>query len=127
MNRSTAAVILAAGLGTRFKSKLPKVLHVAGGRALIDHVVRAVAPVASRGTYAVVGYQAAKVEEQLRAAGHAEVHLVLQKNQLGTGHAMLAGEKQLRKAADTLIVVCGDTPLLSTLTLRNLLAFHRKR
>src|SRR5262245_61282191 len=108
MNNSTAAVILAAGLGTRFKSTRPKVLHSAGGRALIDHVVRATVPVVSRGIYAVVGYQAARVVQALQDAGHRKVHSVLQRKQLGTGHALLAGANQLRKAATTLLVVCGD-------------------
>ena len=143
MKDSTVVVILAAGLGTRFKSKLPKVLHSAGGRTLIDHVVRAVKPLASRATFAVIGYQAAQVEQALRSAGHGpgrgpgsgpgsgEVRLILQKKQLGTGHALAAGERQLRRAASsnrgTIMVVCGDTPLLTTATLRNLLAHHRRK
>lgn len=127
MKDRTAVVILAAGLGTRFKSNLPKVLHAAGGRTLIDHVVRAVTPLAARATFAVIGHQAGLVEQALRQGGHGHVHLILQKQQLGTGHALSVGEKQLRPAADTLIVVSGDTPLLTTATLRSLLAFHRRQ
>ena len=127
MKDSTAVVILAAGLGTRFKSQLPKVLHAAGGRTLLDHVVRAVTPLATKATYAVIGYRAAQVEQALHNAGHQHVHLILQKKQLGTGHALAAGVERLRHAADTLIVVCGDTPLLTTATLRNLLSHHRRQ
>lgn len=127
MNDRTAVVILAAGLGTRFKSTLPKVLHPAGGRTLLDHVVRAVSPLATEATYAVIGYHAERVEQALQDAGHGNVHLILQKKQLGTGHALAAGEARLRRAAETLIVVSGDTPLLTIATLRNLLAFHRKQ
>ena len=127
MKDRIAVVILAAGKGTRFKSELPKVLHQAGGRALIDHVVRAVTPLAAKGTYAVIGHQAERVEQALGEAGHGHVRLILQKKQLGTGHALAVGERQLRRATDTLMVVSGDTPLLATATLRNLLTFHRRR
>ena len=92
-----------------------------------DHVVRAVSPLSAKGTFAVIGHQAERVESALQAAGHGHVHLILQKKQLGTGHALAVGERLLRRAADTLIVVSGDTPLLATATLRSLLAFHRKR
>lgn len=126
MKNRIAVVILAAGKGTRFKSALPKVLHQAGGRLLLDHVVRAVTPLAAKSIFAVIGHQAGRVERALREAGHGHVRLIVQQRQLGTGHAIAAGRSRLRRAAETLMVVSGDTPLLATATLKSLLAHHRK-
>src|ERR1700693_1510873 len=84
-NRDLAIVILAAGKGTRLKSGIAKVLHRAGGRALVEHVFRACAPLKVRKTIAVVGHQAEEVAAVVEPLG---AETVLQEPQHGTGHAM---------------------------------------
>src|SRR5579871_1072055 len=112
-------VILAAGLGTRMKSKRAKVLHRAGGRTLIEHVVRAATGIASaEHITVVVGHQAAEVKAILEPAG---VRFAEQKEQKGTGHAVLACRSKLASQDGSLVVLYGDCPLLTTATLRELL------
>jgi bifunctional UDP-N-acetylglucosamine pyrophosphorylase/glucosamine-1-phosphate N-acetyltransferase len=121
-----AVVILAAGQGTRFRSRRAKVLHLAGGRTLIEHVVRAAAELSPSGLFVVVGHQADAVVETLNSTGIKHLKFIRQKEQLGTGHALLAGRRRLATAAPLLLVVCGDTPLLTAATLRRLVAAHRR-
>jgi bifunctional UDP-N-acetylglucosamine pyrophosphorylase / glucosamine-1-phosphate N-acetyltransferase len=114
----TNVVILAAGLGTRMRSKRAKVLHAAGGMALIEHVVfaaSAVAPPAS--IIAVTGHQAEKVEDLLAPRG---VRFVRQAEQKGTGHALACCRGSVDTDAELLMVLYGDTPLLSPATLLRL-------
>src|ERR1700730_7546873 len=85
-------VILAAGKGTRLKPALAKVLHRAGGRSLIEHVVRACQPLKAREMIAVVGYQAEEVTAAVAPLG---AKTVLQQPQRGTGHAMLVARRAL--------------------------------
>jgi bifunctional UDP-N-acetylglucosamine pyrophosphorylase / glucosamine-1-phosphate N-acetyltransferase len=111
-------VILAAGLGTRMKSKRAKVLHRAGGLSLIEHVVqasRAIAP-ADRVTV-VVGHQGDQVRALLAPSG---VRFVEQTEQKGTGHALLACRKSLASKTGFVVVLYGDCPLLEPQTLRKL-------
>ena len=88
-------VILAAGKGTRLKSALAKVLHRAGGRSLVEHVVRACLPLKAREIIAVVGHQAEEVAAAVAPLG---VKTVLQQPQRGTGHAMLVARRAIRRA-----------------------------
>lgn len=118
-----AAVILAAGKGTRMKSEQPKVLHHVCGKTMIKHVCDTVKSLGVARTLVVVGYQADKVKE---AAGDA-VEYVLQAEQLGTGHAVLQTEAALRDFDGQVLVLYGDTPLLTPETLRNLLSGHIAR
>ena len=133
MANDLAILILAAGKGTRLKSNLAKVLHRAGGRSLVEHVVRAAQPLdpgAGRleagGTKAgarivcVVGHQAEDVRSAVEPMGAASV---LQEPQNGTGHAVLVAREALGRAR-TLIVLPGDAPLVTTETLRALLKTH---
>jgi bifunctional UDP-N-acetylglucosamine pyrophosphorylase / glucosamine-1-phosphate N-acetyltransferase len=120
-NHSMAVVILAAGKGTRLKSRLAKVLHRAGGRALIEQVLRACAPLRAKKTIAVVGHQAEQVAALVEPAG---AQAVLQQPQHGTGHAMQVARKALGNAK-LAIVLPGDAPLVRTETLRALAATHR--
>ncbi len=117
-------VILAAGKGTRMKSALPKVLHRAAGRPLIEHVLAAVAPLAPATTSVVVGYGAGEVREALRT--HAGLECVVQEPQLGTGHALLQAEPALAGRAGTVLLLYGDVPLLSTGTLKRLVCHQRQ-
>jgi len=114
----TAVVILAAGLGTRMKSKRAKVLHSAGGRALVEHVVQAARAVAPPDRIVVVtGHQAAEVEAVLTPLG---VQFARQVEQKGTGHAVLCARKKFKRHDGLLMVLYGDTPLLSGMTVRAL-------
>jgi bifunctional UDP-N-acetylglucosamine pyrophosphorylase / glucosamine-1-phosphate N-acetyltransferase len=116
-----AIVILAAGKGTRLKSSLAKVLHRAGGRALIEHVLRACAPLKPRKTIVVVGHQSEQVQTVVEPF---DAEPVLQQPQHGTGHAVLASRRALG-SAKTLVVLPGDAPLVRTETLRAMIATHR--
>lgn len=107
--------ILAAGLGTRMRSKRAKVLHRVGGRALVEHVVAAASALAPPERIVVVtGHQAGEVEALLAATG---VGFVRQPGQKGTGHALECCREQLGRHSGYLMVLYGDTPLLSESTL----------
>jgi bifunctional UDP-N-acetylglucosamine pyrophosphorylase/glucosamine-1-phosphate N-acetyltransferase len=116
-----AIVVLAAGKGTRLKSSLAKVLHRAGGRTLVEHVLRASAPLGAKKTIVVVGHQAEQVTAVVEAA---DVEIILQQPQHGTGHAMQVARRALGHAK-LAIVLPGDAPLVRTETLRALAAAHR--
>ena len=118
-----AVVILAAGKGTRLKSELAKVLHRAGGRTLVEHVVRACQPLRPRAAVAVVGHQAAEVSAILDPLG---VRIVVQQPQRGTGHAMLVARRTLGSRAKYAIVLPGDAPLVRAETLAELARIHRQ-
>jgi bifunctional UDP-N-acetylglucosamine pyrophosphorylase / glucosamine-1-phosphate N-acetyltransferase len=120
-NKDTAIVILAAGKGTRLKSGIAKVLHCAGGRPLVEHVVRAAEPLGARKTIAVVGHQAEQVTAITQSFA---VEAVLQHPQLGTGHAMQVARRALGHAKIA-VVLPGDAPLIRTETLKALIATHR--
>lgn len=122
--RSGAAldvVILAAGQGTRMKSSLPKMLHQVGGRPMVGWAVRAAQALGARDIVVVTGHGAEQVEAALSGSG---VRFARQAEQLGTGHAFLIGAGQLAGGADVLVLY-GDTPLLSPETLARMLAGHR--
>jgi bifunctional UDP-N-acetylglucosamine pyrophosphorylase / glucosamine-1-phosphate N-acetyltransferase len=112
---SFSVVILAAGMGTRMKSKFPKVVHEAAGRPLVEHVLRAVEPLKPSKIIVVVGHGADFVKERL---AHYEVTFVLQEKQLGTGHALLQTESVLNDLQSDVLVLNGDGPLLKTETLQ---------
>ncbi|MBS1876318.1 MAG: bifunctional UDP-N-acetylglucosamine diphosphorylase/glucosamine-1-phosphate N-acetyltransferase GlmU [Acidobacteria bacterium] len=114
---NTTVVILAAGLGTRMKSKRAKVLHKAGGLPLVEHVVNAALGIAEpERIVVVVGHQAAQVRAAL---AHTGVRFVEQKEQKGTGHALLMCRDAVPR--DGLLVVgYGDVPLLAASTFRRL-------
>jgi bifunctional UDP-N-acetylglucosamine pyrophosphorylase/glucosamine-1-phosphate N-acetyltransferase len=120
-NHDLAIVILAAGKGTRLKSSLAKVLHRAGGRTLIEHVVRACAPLGAKQTIVVVGHQAEWVSSMVEPLG---AETVLQQPQHGTGHAMQVARRTLGRAK-LAVVLPGDAPLVRTETLKALVAAHR--
>ena len=119
----TVIVILAAGKGTRMRSDLAKVLHRAGGRPLLEHVIRACQPVKAAQVLAVVGHQAEEVGALAEALG---ADTVKQQPQRGTGHALQVARRAMRKSAKLVIVVPGDAPLLRAETLLALLDTHRR-
>lgn len=120
--KDTVVLVLAAGKGTRLRSGLAKVLHRAGGRSLVEHVVRACLTIKPAEIVVVVGRQAENVSTVVQALG---ARSVLQNPQRGTGHAVLVARRAIRRSAKYLMVVPGDAPLLRPETLRRLLDTHR--
>ncbi|MBP1765619.1 MAG: glmU [Firmicutes bacterium] len=115
------AVILAAGKGTRMKSALPKVLHQVGGRPMVQHVLHAANEAGVGKNVVVIGFGADSVREYL---GN-QVEYAVQEQQLGTGHAMLQAKTAIGDFSGTILVLCGDTPLLRGETLKALCQAHR--
>ena len=116
-------VVLAAGKGTRMKSARPKVLHEAAGLPLIEHVLRAADPLAAASVTIVVGHMAEAVRESV-SRNRPATQFALQDPQRGTAHALLQTEPCLAGRSGTVVMLSGDAPLLSTETLRRLLATH---
>lgn len=116
-------VILAAGKGTRMKSKLPKVLHRVCGKTMVECVIDEAVKTGSEGVCVVVGDKAEMVKEQLKDKN---VEFALQAQQLGTGHAVMQAESFIDENKD-LIVLYGDTPLIKAETLEKLVKFHREK
>jgi len=118
-------VIMAAGKGTRMKSKLPKVLHRLAGRALLQHVVDTAADLAARRVVVITGHGAMEVEAALtrpaRAGAGFAIEFVRQEPQLGTGHAVQQAAPRLPDDG-IVVVLSGDVPLTQTDTLRALIA-----
>jgi len=114
------AVILAAGQGTRMKSKLYKVLHPVCGKPMVQHVIDNVSKLQVDEIITVVGHGAEKVKSEL---GEQTLY-VLQEQQLGTAHAVLQAAQYLEGKEGTTIVVCGDTPLITSETFEKLLKHH---
>lgn len=123
-DRALAAVILAAGQGTRMKSEIVKVLHPLAGRQMIRHVIGAVRRVGADRLVCVVGYQADRVREAL--SDMPGVDFALQEEQRGTGHALLCAAPALEGFDGDVVVCCGDTPLLTSETLRRVVEVHRR-
>jgi bifunctional UDP-N-acetylglucosamine pyrophosphorylase/glucosamine-1-phosphate N-acetyltransferase len=116
-----AAVILAAGRGTRMKSAQAKVLHAVAGEPMALYPTRLARDLGCEPTVLVVGHGAGQVEAALAGEG---VLFARQEEQLGTGHALLCAREALEGFAGTLLLLCGDVPLLRRQTLEQLLAQH---
>ncbi|MEV6404358.1 MULTISPECIES: bifunctional UDP-N-acetylglucosamine diphosphorylase/glucosamine-1-phosphate N-acetyltransferase GlmU [Streptomyces] len=122
--RPAAVVVLAAGEGTRMKSAIPKVLHDICGLSLVGHVLAASRELDPEHLVVVVGHAREKVTAHLAELDPA-VRTAVQEEQNGTGHAVRMGLEQLGGGVDgTVVVVCGDTPLLTGATLAQLAATH---
>ncbi len=121
-DKKLAAVILAAGRGTRMKSELPKVLHAVAGVPMLHYPVGLARDLGCAPTVAVIGHGAETVEAALAGSGAV---FALQQQQLGTGHAVLCAEPQLAGFSGTLLLLCGDVPLLRRETLEALLHYHQ--
>jgi bifunctional UDP-N-acetylglucosamine pyrophosphorylase/glucosamine-1-phosphate N-acetyltransferase len=119
-----AIVIMAAGKGTRLKTKRPKVLHEVGGKTLLRHVVDAARQIVPpEDIYVVVGHQAELVKASLSGLG---VQFIEQTEQRGTGHAIQEARPAVEGYAD-LIVLSGDVPLIRAETIRKIRDFHLER
>lgn len=116
-------VVLAAGKGTRMKSKLYKVLHQVCGKTMVEHVVQAAQGVKPEKIITVVGTGAGEVEKVL--AGKSQ--FAFQEKQLGTADAVLAAKEKLENQNGATLVVTGDTPLLTSATFKKLFAYHQKK
>lgn len=119
--RPLDVVILAAGQGTRMRSRLPKMLHPLLGRPMVSWSVRLAQQLGARDIVVVTGHGAQQVEEALQGSG---VQFARQDQQLGTGHAFLTAAQKLQGGADVLLLY-GDTPMLPLATLQHLLGDHR--
>ena len=113
-------VILAAGQGTRMKSKQPKVLHHIAGQPMVRYPIEVANSIGSLRPIVVVGHGAADVQQAIGES----VKYALQSPQLGTGHAVLCAREQLDPASDFVVVMYGDTPLITADTLQRLIAAH---
>ena len=114
-------VILAAGKGTRMKSDLPKVLHKVCGKSMLEHVIDAAKGVGSTRELVVIGSGAELVRQSI-----ADVEFVMQSEQLGTGHAVLCTRDALKNTEGAVLILCGDTPLLTSDLLSRFVDEHDK-
>jgi UDP-N-acetylglucosamine diphosphorylase/glucosamine-1-phosphate N-acetyltransferase len=121
MKETIAVIILAAGLGKRMRSPKAKVLHEIQGRPMLAYVIDVAQAIAGRSVIVVVGNQAEAVR---RAVSGAAVRYAYQDRQLGTGHAVLCALPQLPDDCEQVVVLCGDTPLLTAPTLKSLVQSH---
>ncbi|GAB1401366.1 bifunctional UDP-N-acetylglucosamine diphosphorylase/glucosamine-1-phosphate N-acetyltransferase GlmU [Elusimicrobiota bacterium] len=117
-------VILGAGEGTRMKSRLPKILHKVAGKELISHVIDCLAGIKSKRTFVVIGNGADLVKTYL--AKYKNVDTVLQKERLGSGHALLQVKNKAKGLKGNILVMCGDTPLVKKDTVKKLISYHLK-
>ncbi len=123
-SKPPVAVILAAGKGKRMKSNLPKVLHKLCGKPMVEYVTATAKKAGVERVILVVGHKWRKAQHSLK---HLKVEFVVQKKQLGTGHAVLQTKNLLCNFKGDVLILCGDVPLLRADTLRRLLTEHRKR
>jgi UDP-N-acetylglucosamine diphosphorylase/glucosamine-1-phosphate N-acetyltransferase len=123
MNQKLAAIILAAGKGKRMKSDLPKVLHKINGIPMISLLLDNLAGVDFERIIVVVGHKGEMVIDELK---NTPIEFVWQKEQLGTGHAVLMAEESLKEFDGTVLVAAGDAPFLKTKTVDNLFAVHNQ-
>ena len=115
------AIILAAGKGTRMKSTHPKVVHKVCGKEMVNHVIDAAHSAGVNETIVVLGHG---IDEVKKAVGD-DVKIAVQKEQLGTAHAVRMAEESVNED-DTVVVLCGDTPLIEADTLEDLFEYHDK-
>lgn len=118
-----AVAILAAGRGTRMRSDLPKVLHPLGGRSLLERVLESSLLINPEKRLVIIGYQAEQVKQTLQH--HKDLQFVEQREQLGTGHAIMQLIPHLQNFSGDLLVLNGDVPLLRPETLQHLLEIHK--
>jgi len=118
---SVGSIVLAAGQGTRMRSKLPKVLHPIAGKPMVWHALRAVRDLVDLPPVVVVGYGA----ERVKAAVGDVADFALQEERLGTGHAVSAAREKLEGRAETILVTFADMPLLRQESLAALLDLHK--
>jgi bifunctional UDP-N-acetylglucosamine pyrophosphorylase/glucosamine-1-phosphate N-acetyltransferase len=119
--RNIHAVVLAAGKGTRMKSAKAKVLHEVFFKPMVHHVLDSIHSTGIKNCSVILGHQHQKVAESIRSY---DISIVLQEEQLGTGHAVLCAENACG-ASDTVMILCGDTPLIRPETLTDMISQHQ--
>src|SRR5205807_9828023 len=119
--RSSLTVVLAAGEGTRMRSHLPKVLHPVAGQSLLAHVLSASPNGTGAALAVVIGPDHGSVTDEVRRI-RPDAMTFVQRERLGTAHAVLAAREAMARGADDLLVVFGDTPLISAATFERLRA-----
>ena len=117
------AIVLAAGKGTRMKSETPKVLHEIYGKTLLGYVLDSVNGITNE-NFVIVGHHAQEVEKFVEK-NYANTRTVLQSPQLGTGHAVSMAAPMLENYEGLVLVLCGDTPLITAETLQKFIDFHK--
>lgn len=110
------AIILAAGKGTRMKSKYPKVVHKVCGKEMVNHVISVSKKSGVNDIVAILGHESDVVKEKLPK----DTMIAMQTDQLGTGHAVMMAKEYINDN-DTIVVLCGDTPLVKEETLKRLI------
>jgi UDP-N-acetylglucosamine diphosphorylase/glucosamine-1-phosphate N-acetyltransferase len=116
-----AAIVLAAGKGTRMRSEMPKVLHLIGGKPMVSYVIETLRAAFDGPIYVVVGYRA---DDVVASLDQAQVEFVMQREQLGTGHAVAQCESALERFNGTVVVLNGDVPCLRPQTVASFVAYH---
>ncbi len=119
-----AAIVLAAGKGTRMKSARAKVLHTVCGRPMLFYPLKVLKELGARDVVVVVGHEAREVKCAFKDHG---VRFCLQREQLGTGHAVMCAVKYLRGFTGDVLILSGDVPLITKETVRALFKVHRRR
>lgn len=120
------SIILAAGKGTRMKSDTPKVLHTIFDKTLVGYVIEAVNKTGlADENFVIVGHQAEKVEEYI-SKNYENARTILQSPQLGTGHAVSMACPYLENYDGEVIILCGDTPLITSETLKSFVDYHNQ-
>ena len=124
-NKPLNVLVMAAGLGTRMKSKRAKVLHELAGRPLIAHVVRTAQTLEPRTILVIVGHQAEEVEQAVLAEVGELASFAVQAQQRGTGDAVESARQQLESSGSRVLLLSGDVPLIRAETLRKFIEQHR--
>ena len=122
MDKKWASIVLSAGRGTRMKSDLPKVMHQLLGKPLIGHVLDIIGTLNTEINIVVTGHGSSIVEKYLDS--HGKVVKVRQEEQLGTGHAVRCADSELRSFSGDVLILCGDTPLLTSESLLHFMHEH---
>nr|MBS9775528.1 bifunctional UDP-N-acetylglucosamine diphosphorylase/glucosamine-1-phosphate N-acetyltransferase GlmU [Fusobacterium sp.] len=122
---SLKSVILAAGKGTRMKSDIPKVIHSVNGKPMLVRILEILNSLKAEENILILGYKKDEILSKL-SEFEKEVSYVLQEKQLGTGHAIMQAQEKLKDYAGDVLIVCGDTPLLTKKTLENFYNFYKE-
>src|SRR5260221_4255506 len=123
--RTSLTIVLAAGEGTRMQSSMPKVLHPVAGQSLLAHVLEAAPKGAGASLAVVIGPDHRAMAEEVKRL-RPDAASFVQRERLGTAHAVLAARQAMARGADDLLVVFGDTPLISAATFERLRAPLKK-
>lgn len=127
MTKNVSSIILAAGEGTRMKSACPKVLHLLGGKALLSHILDTAKDLRLAQNVLVTGFSKDQVLAYLAQQHYDDVHIAVQREQLGSGHAVLQAAKFFAGFSGDVLILCADVPLIKKESLENLVSQHRKQ